>query len=125
LSFNVQRSTTFTHAFTASLAQVTSCISYTSGQCSSQTSLVRAHRRALALITDRLPADLELNCWVLGSRSGNVFKVKIAKEADIGDLKKIIKEEKPRSFQHVEADALDLWQVRVPVFRYTLLTVGL
>ena len=66
-----------------------------------------------ALITDDLPAaNLELNCWVVGSRPGNVFKVKIAQDADIGDLKKIIRNEKPRAFQHVDADALDLWQVR-------------
>jgi hypothetical protein len=47
----------------------------------------------------------------------NVFKVKIAKDADIGDLKDLIKEKKRRAFHHVDADALDLWQVRAPVFR--------
>jgi hypothetical protein len=72
----------------------------------------------LALITDGPPAvDLELNCWVLGSRYLKVFPVKIAKDGNIGALKDLIKEKKPRAFQNVDADDLDLWQVRAPVFR--------
>jgi hypothetical protein len=35
----------------------------------------------------------------------------------IGALKDLIKEKKPRAFQNVDADDLDLWQVRAPVFR--------
>jgi hypothetical protein len=48
-----------------------------------------------------------------------------SQRTDIGDLKKIIKNEKPRAFQHVDADDLNIWQVRPPVFRLTWLTVGL
>jgi hypothetical protein len=46
-----------------------------------------------------------------------VFPVTIAKDGNVGALKKIIRNEKPRAFQNVDADDLDLWQVRAPVFR--------
>jgi len=49
---------------------------------------------------------------VLGSRSASVFPAKIAKGAKIGDLKNLIKEKKSHAFQHVDADDLDLLQVR-------------
>jgi hypothetical protein len=41
-----------------------------------------------------------------------VFPVKIAKDADIGTLRDLIKEKKRRAFQPVDADDLNLWQVR-------------
>ena len=56
-------------------------------------------------------AGLKLNCWV----DGSVFTVKIAREENVSALKKAIKEEKPHTFQHVEADTLDIWKVRAQV----------
>jgi hypothetical protein len=56
--------------------------------------------------------DLELNCWVVGSSYKNVFTVKIADDANISALKVAIKQKKPHAFQHIDADDLDLCQVR-------------
>jgi hypothetical protein len=61
-------------------------------------------------------ADLKLNCLEFGNRSNRVFTVQVAKDATIDALKKIIWNEKRRAFHHVDADALDLWQVRACVF---------
>ena len=66
----------------------------------------------MAVTTNRLPdPGLRLNCWVYGDRPQGVFPVKIAKDANIGDLRDLIKEKKPHAFQHVDADALDIWKV--------------
>jgi hypothetical protein len=60
---------------------------------------------------------LDLNCWILGADAGQVFLVKILKTATVGTLKKVIKEEKKVALQHVDADALSLWKVSIPVDR--------
>ena len=58
---------------------------------------------------------LELNCLVFGDDFSHIFPVKIAKTESIGSLKKAIKEEKKVAFQHVDADALEIFKVSIPV----------
>jgi hypothetical protein len=56
--------------------------------------------------------SIELNCWVLGDETSRIFPVKISESKSVGALKKAIKGEKQHRFQSIDADALDLWQVR-------------
>ena len=60
--------------------------------------------------------QLCLNCWVCGEKASRVFPVKIAGTESVGTLKKAIKEENSIAFQHVDAVAIDLWQVSVHCF---------
>ena len=60
--------------------------------------------------------QLSLNCWVFGEKADRIFPVKIAGTESVGTLKKAIKEENSIAFQHVDAVAIDLWQVSVPCF---------
>jgi hypothetical protein len=57
----------------------------------------------------------ELNCLVLGHSANNIFPVEIQRTKTVGALRKAIKEEKQIMFQHVDADALELWAVAFPV----------
>jgi hypothetical protein len=54
-----------------------------------------------------------LNCWVFGDTANRIFTVKITETDSVSTLKKAIKEENPVAFQHVDAVAIDLWQVSV------------
>ena len=54
---------------------------------------------------------LKLNCWVLGDEMRRVFPVEIAETESVGILKDAIKQKKPVSFQHVDADAIEIWKV--------------
>jgi hypothetical protein len=58
---------------------------------------------------------LELNCLVLGDGPSHIFGVEIKDNKKVSDLKKSIKEEKKHAFQHVDADALEVYQVSFPV----------
>ncbi|KIM73122.1 hypothetical protein PILCRDRAFT_733222 [Piloderma croceum F 1598] len=58
---------------------------------------------------------LELNCFVHDDDPRHVFPVKIARTESIGTLKKAIKEEKKVALEHVDAEALRLWKVSIPV----------
>jgi hypothetical protein len=58
---------------------------------------------------------LELNCFVHDDDPRHVFPVKIARTESVGTLKKAIKEEKKVALEHVDADALRLWKVSIPV----------
>ena len=58
---------------------------------------------------------LELNCFVHDDDPCHVFPVKIARTESVGTLKKAIKEEKKVALEHVDADALRLWKVSIPV----------
>jgi len=58
---------------------------------------------------------LELNCLVLGDQRNHIFPVKIAETESVGSLKKAIKEEKRPLFNHIAADALELWNVSEPI----------
>ena len=58
---------------------------------------------------------LELNCFVHDDDPRHVFPVKIARTESVGTLKKAIKEEKKVALKHVDAGALQLWKVSIPV----------
>ncbi|KAG1851654.1 hypothetical protein F4604DRAFT_1592275 [Suillus subluteus] len=61
------------------------------------------------------PLHLKLNCIVLGNDPNCIFPVDIAQTQTVGDLRKVIKDEKKRQFDHVDADSLKLWKVDPPV----------
>ena len=52
---------------------------------------------------------------MLGDDASHIFPIKIAKSDTVGDLRKLIKEEKSHTFQYVDADALVLWKVSIAV----------
>jgi len=58
---------------------------------------------------------LELNALVFGDGRSHVFPVKVAATESVGALKKAIKEEKKHAFEHIDADALNIFQVSFPV----------
>ena len=60
-----------------------------------------------------MATPLRLNCWVLGkdSDSNRIFPVKVEVDRNnVGDLKKAIKEEKKRAFNHINADSLHTYR---------------
>ena len=61
--------------------------------------------------------QLNLNCLVLGDDASHIFPIEIAESKTVGALRKAIKDEKEHAFQHVDADALLLWKVSIPVDR--------
>ena len=65
-----------------------------------------------SLAVDR---DLQLSCLVLGDDSSQMFKVWIPETADVGDLKKLIKQEKANTFRNVDANDLNLHDVSLPI----------
>jgi hypothetical protein len=58
---------------------------------------------------------LEINCFVQGDGASQVFSVEIANNKPVSALRKAIKEEKQVALEHVDADALRLWKVSIPV----------
>jgi hypothetical protein len=54
---------------------------------------------------------------VLGHDASRIFPIEIAERKTVGALRKGIKDEKEHAFQHVDADALLLWKVSIPVDR--------
>ena len=54
---------------------------------------------------------------MLGDDASHIFPIKIAKSDTVGDLRKLIKEEKRPAFDHVPADTLVLWKVSILVNR--------
>jgi len=56
-------------------------------------------------------ANYKLNCLVLGDDPNHIFPVNIAQTQTVGDLKKVIKDEKKPQFDHIPADGLKLWNV--------------
>ncbi|KAG1849261.1 hypothetical protein DFJ58DRAFT_746628 [Suillus subalutaceus] len=59
------------------------------------------------------PLHLKLNCFVLGDDLHRIFQVKIAPTESVSALQNIIKDAKGPSFDHVAADGLELWQVKI------------
>lgn len=59
--------------------------------------------------------DLELYCLVHDDDASQVFQVIIPKTQNVYALKKAVKAEKKLALQHVDADALTLWKVSIPV----------
>lgn len=69
---------------------------------------------------------LTLICFVVGEDPcENSFAVRIDKNFRASDLKKMIKEEKPMTYRHIEANLIQLWKVNIPLdltdFQQTLL----
>jgi hypothetical protein len=58
---------------------------------------------------------LELNCLVLGDGPSHIFGVEIKDNKKVSDLKEFIKDKKKHAFQHVDADALEVYKVSFPV----------
>ena len=54
---------------------------------------------------------LELNCLVFGDDLNSVFTVEIQDSKNVSILKDAIKEKKSITFQHVEANTIELWKV--------------
>ena len=57
------------------------------------------------------PPPLQLNCLVLGDNRRHAFPVVIEASNTVGDLKKVIKDEKKHAFEHLDARTLVLWKV--------------
>ncbi|KAG2335302.1 hypothetical protein BDR05DRAFT_624489 [Suillus weaverae] len=71
---------------------------------------------------------LHLNCIVFGDDPTHIFPVSVAQTRTVGDLRKVIKEEKKRAFRDVDADSLKLWKVNLPfndALKHTLETLEL
>jgi hypothetical protein len=56
---------------------------------------------------------LELNCFIEGDDASQVFTVEIANNELICALKDAIKDKKKVALEHVDADALHLWNVSI------------
>ena len=64
-----------------------------------------------------MAGTLNLNCLVLGHDASHIFPIEIAESKTVGALRKAIKDENEHAFQHVDAKALVIWQVSIPVNR--------
>ena len=71
-----------------------------------------------------MSSQLKLNCLVLGDEPRHIFSVRISDAEDVSWLRKAIKEEKPHTLQHVDADDLVLWKVSVPVDEHFQANLG-
>ncbi|KAI6014662.1 hypothetical protein EDC04DRAFT_2578713 [Pisolithus marmoratus] len=58
--------------------------------------------------------DLTLICWVRGDDVDDVFEVEIPGEADVGQLKKALKEKRSTTFRDVDVSDLMLYPLLVP-----------
>jgi hypothetical protein len=54
---------------------------------------------------------------VLDDDTSHIFPIEITESKTVGALRKAIKDDKEHAFQHVDADALLLWKVSIPVNR--------
>ena len=61
-----------------------------------------------------MPLPLELNCLVLGDDRSHIFAIDIDGTKKVSALKKAIKEKKKPVFDHVPADALEVFEVSIP-----------
>ncbi|KAG2054009.1 hypothetical protein BDR06DRAFT_1008193 [Suillus hirtellus] len=73
----------------------------------------------LHIITQCLPAMssgplcLKLNCIVFGDDPCHIFPVDVKQTKTVSDLKNVIKVAKKPEFDHVAADCLELWKVKI------------
>ena len=58
---------------------------------------------------------IELNCFLRDDDPRHIFPIKIASTESVGTLKKAIKEEMKVTLEYVDAVALQLWNVSIPV----------
>ena len=59
--------------------------------------------------------SLYINCLVFGDGSSHLFTIEIEDTKNVSALKKAIKDEKKHSFEHVDADSLDIFKVSIPM----------
>ncbi|KAG1893517.1 uncharacterized protein F5891DRAFT_985860 [Suillus fuscotomentosus] len=59
------------------------------------------------------PLRLKLNCIVFGDDPRHIFPVDIERTKTVSDLKNVIKVAKKPEFDHVAADRLELWKVKI------------
>ncbi|KAG2337141.1 hypothetical protein BDR05DRAFT_1048371 [Suillus weaverae] len=59
------------------------------------------------------PLHLKLNCFVWGDDPRHVFEIKIAPTESVSALQKVIKDTKKLAFHDVDADGLELRQVKI------------
>jgi hypothetical protein len=62
-----------------------------------------------------MPLALELDCLVLGDDPHHIFAIDIDGSKKVSALREFIKDKKKHAFQHVDADALDVFQTNLPV----------
>jgi hypothetical protein len=62
-----------------------------------------------------MPLPLELNCFVHGDDPSHIFAVDIDGNKKVSALKELIKDKKMHTFQHVDADTLNVFQVSLPI----------
>jgi hypothetical protein len=62
-----------------------------------------------------MPLALELNCLVLGDDPSHIFTIEILGTKNISMLKEVIKDKKKPVFDHVPADALQLFKDSLPI----------
>ena len=62
-----------------------------------------------------LAMSLSLNCLIYGEVQDKMFTVEVEKTKNVSILKNLIKEEKARYFNHIDASDLDLFQVSIPM----------
>src|SRR4030081_1617219 len=56
-----------------------------------------------------------LFCYVREDDCNRAFEVKIGREESVAALRKAIKEKKKPEFDHIPADSLVLWDVKIPL----------
>jgi len=59
--------------------------------------------------------DFNINCIVFGDDPSHVFTIEIEGTKNVSALKDAIKDKNKHAFEHVDAHALNLWQVSIPV----------
>jgi hypothetical protein len=66
-----------------------------------------------------MTTPLTLNCWVFGTDSNHIFSIEIDRNENVGDLRQAIKEKTKPSFDHIDANNIDVWNVSIPVDEHT------
>lgn len=56
---------------------------------------------------------LELNCWIVGQSHSRAFTLTLETTATISQLKIAIKKAKEPEFDHIPADLLSIWKVKL------------
>ena len=60
-------------------------------------------------------STLSFNCFILGSKSSQIFPVEILETKNVGVLRDLIKEKQSRRLDYVDASNLTIWKVSLPM----------
>ena len=63
-------------------------------------------------------SPLQLFCYLKGDHYKRAFRVTIGMEESVDDLKEVIKERMKPSFDHIPANSLVLWNVKIPLDKH-------